>query len=99
MKKSKYTLPETLTALFVVAPVSFVLSGFTIAYGWNNILATIAGVPKITIFQAIGLDVIVSFIVADGGDSDVKDFTDLCSRALGTPIFALILLWIVTMFV
>lgn len=99
MKKSKYTLPEALTALFVVAPVSFVLSGFTIAYGWNNVLVTIAGVPEITIVQAIGLDVIVSFIVDSGRDSDVKDFTYLCSRALGTPIFTLVLLWIVTMFV
>lgn len=98
MKKNKYTLSETIIAICVLFPVAFVLSGFTIAYGWNNILATIAGVPKITIIQAIGLDVLASFIVSGGRDSEVEGFVDLCFRVLLPSIATLLILWIVKLF-
>lgn len=98
MKKNKYTLPEAIVAICVLFPISIVLSGFVIAYGWNNILATIAGVPKITIIQAVGLDVLVSFIVSSGRDSEAEGFVDLCFRVLLPPITTLLILWIVTLF-
>lgn len=98
MKKNKCTLPEAVIAICVLFPIAFVLSGFTITYGWNNILATIAGAPKITIIQAIGLDVLVSFIVSSGRDSEVEGFVDLCFRALLPPVTTLLIFWIVTLF-
>lgn len=98
MKKDKYTLPEEIIAICVLFPISVVLSGFTITYGWNNILATIAGVPKITIIQAIGLDVLVSFIVSSGRNSEEEDFVKLCFRVLLPPVTTLLTFWIVTLF-
>ena len=98
MKKNKYTLPEAIIAICVLLPIAFVLSGFTITYGWNNILASIAGVPKITIIQAIGLDVLVSFIVSSGRDSEVEGFVELCLRVLLPPVTTLLIFWIVTLF-
>lgn len=98
MEKNKYTLPEAIIAICVLFPIAIVLSGFVIAYGWNNILATIAEVPKITIIQAVGLDVLVSFIVSSGRDSEVEGFVDLCFRVLLPPITTLLILWIVTLF-
>lgn len=98
MKKNKFTLPEAIIAICVLYPIYVVLSGFTITYGWNNILVTIAGVPKITIIQAIGLDVLVSFIVSSGRDSKVEDFVDICFRLLLPPVTTLLTFWIVTLF-
>ncbi|ARU13050.1 hypothetical protein P0092_48 [Streptococcus phage P0092] len=98
MKKNKYTLPEVIIAICVLFPISVVLSGFTITYGWNNILASIAGVPKITIIQAIGLYVLVSFIVSSGRDSAVENFVELCFRVLLTPVTTLLAFWMVTLF-
>lgn len=98
MKKNKYTLPELIIAICVLFPISVVLSGFTITYGWNNILASIAGVPKITIIQAIGLYVLVSFIVSSGRDSSVENFVELCFRVLLPPVTTLLAFWMVTLF-
>lgn len=98
MKKNKYTLPEVIIAICILFPISVVLSGFTITYGWNNILASIAGVPKITIIQAIGLYVLVSFIVSSGRDSSVENFVELCFRVLLLPVTTLLVFWMVTLF-
>ena len=98
MKKDKYTLLEEISAICVLFPISVVLSGFTITYGWNNSLATIAGVPKITIIQAIGLDVLVSVIVSSGRNSEEEDFVKLCFRVLLPPVTTLLTFWIVTLF-
>lgn len=48
----------------VLLPFSLVLSGFVIKYGWNNILLTIDGVPSINLPQAVGIDVLISFVIA-----------------------------------
>ncbi|AZF91507.1 hypothetical protein CHPC1041_0049 [Streptococcus phage CHPC1041] len=91
-------MPEVIIAICILFPISVVLSGFTITYGWNNILASIAGVPKITIIQAIGLYVLVSFIVSSGRDSSVENFVELCFRVLLLPVTTLLVFWMVTLF-
>ncbi|HEM3568806.1 TPA: hypothetical protein U1B89_000794 [Streptococcus suis] len=97
--KNKMSTTEQLLAVFLVFPLSFILSGLVIRYGWNNILTTLDGVPEITLAQAIGLDILVSYIIVSGGrkESDY-DFGELLSKVIGTPIFTFVLLWIVTLF-
>ncbi|HEM3698771.1 TPA: hypothetical protein U1C85_001851 [Streptococcus suis] len=97
--KNKMSTTEQLLAVFLVFPLSFILSGLVIRYGWNNILTTLDGVPEITLAQAIGLDILVSYIIVSGGrkESDY-DFSELLSKVIGTPIFIFVLLWIVTLF-
>ena len=46
-----------LGAVFVI-----VASPFVVQYGWNEIITTIVPVSKITVWQALGMDALLSFI-------------------------------------
>ena len=46
-----------LGAVFVI-----VVSPFVVQYGWNEIITTIVPVGKITVWQALGMDALLSFI-------------------------------------
>ncbi|HEL1556045.1 TPA: hypothetical protein U1V77_001594 [Streptococcus suis] len=95
----KMSTREQLLAVFLVFPLSFILSGLVIRYGWNSILTTLDGVPSITLAQAIGLDILVSYIIVSGGrKGNDYDFFELLAKAIGTPIITFVLLWIVTLF-
>lgn len=47
-----------LGAVFVI-----VVSPFVIQYGWNEIITTIVPVGNITVWQALGMDALLSFII------------------------------------
>ncbi|MEI4336616.1 hypothetical protein V9Z54_05830 [Streptococcus suis] len=96
---NKMSTREQLLAVFLVFPLSFILSGLVIRYGWNNILTTLDGVPEITLAQAIGLDILVSYIIVSGGrkESDY-DFGELLAKVICTPFLTFVLLWIITLF-
>ncbi|HHT7826446.1 TPA: hypothetical protein ACT2IM_001045 [Streptococcus suis] len=96
---NKMSTREQLLAVLFVFPLSFILSGLVIRYGWNNILTTLDGVPSITLAQAIGLDILVSYIIVSGGRKENDyDFVELSAKVIGTPIITFVLLWIVTLF-
>lgn len=62
--KNKNDAKKNFIILLVLLPFGLVLSGFVIKYGWNNILLTIDGVPSINLPQAVGIDVLISFVIA-----------------------------------
>ncbi|HEP1824849.1 TPA: hypothetical protein VB895_002422 [Streptococcus suis] len=96
---TKMSTREQLLSVLFVFPLSFILSGLVIRYGWNNILTTLDGVPSITLAQAIGLDILVSYIIVSGGRKENDyDFVELLAKVIGTPIITFVLLWIVTLF-
>ncbi|NQO28195.1 hypothetical protein HO976_07435 [Streptococcus suis] len=96
---NKMSTREQLLAVLFVFPLSFILSGLVIQYGWNNILTTLDGVPSITLAQAIGLDILVSYIIVSGGRKENDyDFGELLAKVIGTPIVTFVTLWIVTLF-
>ncbi|VTS13471.1 hypothetical protein [Streptococcus pseudoporcinus] len=88
---------KVIIALFVVMPISILLSGYTIRYGWNNLLVTINGIPKINLIQAIAIDTVISFIVASPRES--KPFLETVVYTILTPILFLGLLFVLTLFV
>lgn len=87
-----------LIVLLVLLPISMILSGYVISYGWNNILITIDGVPKITILQAIGIDLLMSFILSGGEKSNDYDFVRTVSKAFVTPTLVLFMFYVVSLF-
>ena len=96
---NKMSTKEKLLAVFLVFPLSFILSGSVIRYGWNNILTTLDGVPSITLAQAIGLDILIGFIIVSGGrKGNDYDFSEMLSVVIGNPIIVFVLLWFVTLF-
>lgn len=46
-----------LGAVFVI-----VVSPYVVQYGWNEIITTIVPVGKITVWQALGMDALLTFI-------------------------------------
>lgn len=79
--------------------LEYLLSGVVIQYGWNNILTTLDGVPSINLAQAIGINMLVSFIVTGTElNKNDYDFVDLLLKVFGKTILTFILLWSVTLF-
>lgn len=96
---NKMSTGEQLLAVLFVFPISFILSGLVIRYGWNKILTTLDGVPSITLAQAIGLYILVSYIIVSGERKENDyDFSELLAKVIGTPILVFALLWFVTLF-
>ena len=92
------TLEQLLTALFLL-PLEFIFSGLVVRYGWNNVLTTFDGVPNITLAQAIGLGILVSFITVSGGRKENDyDFYEMLSKTIISPTLTFVLLWFVTLF-
>ena len=92
------TREQLLTVLFLL-PLDFILSGLVVRYGWNNVLTTFDGVPNITLAQAIGLGILVSFLTASGGRKENDyDFYEMLSKTIISPTLTFVLLWFVTLF-
>lgn len=51
-------LGVVLGAIFVI-----VVSPFVVQYGWNEIITTIIPVGKITVWQALGMDALLSLLL------------------------------------
>ena len=92
------TREQLLTALFLL-PLDFILSGLVVRYGWNNVLTTFDGVPNITLAQAIGLGILVSFITVSGGRKENDyDLDEMLLKTVISPTLTFVLLWFVTLF-
>lgn len=94
--KNKNDAKKNFIILLVLLPFGLVLSGFVIKYGWNNILSTIDGVPSINLPQAVGIDVLISFVIAKKNTDE--DFVTVIARAFISPLVVLLLFWLVTLF-
>ena len=96
---NKMSRREQLLVLLLTFPLASILSGLVIQYGWNNILTTLDGVPSINLAQAIGIDILFSYIITSSGlNENDYDFGEVLTKAFVTPIFTFILLWFVTLF-
>ena len=96
---NKISRREKLLVLLLTFPLASILSGLVIQYGWNNILTTLDGVPSINLAQAIGIDILFSYIITSSGiNENDYDFGEVMTKAFVTPIFTFILLWFVTLF-
>ena len=96
---NKMSRREQLLVLLLTFPLASILSGLVIQYGWNNILTTLDGVPSINLAQAIGIDILFSYIITSSWiNENDYDFGEVMTKAFVTPIFTFILLWFVTLF-
>ena len=90
---------EQVSVVLLVYPLGCILSGLVIRYGWNNFLTTLYVVPSINLAQAIGIDILFSYIITSSGRNENDyDYGEILKKAFVTPIFTFILLWIVTLF-
>lgn len=50
------------TGIIIGAVFVIIASPFVVQFGWNEIVTTIVPVGKITVWQALGMDALLSFI-------------------------------------
>lgn len=74
------------------------LSAFTTAYLWNNIMAVIFPLPALTLVQAFAVDWFVTYIVVPYNPGG-KTFTETASSAISKTLMFLVIGWIVIQFI
>ncbi|MCY7062935.1 hypothetical protein MK385_09170 [Streptococcus oralis] len=85
-----------LGAVFVI-----VVSPFVVQYGWNEIITTIIPVGKITVWQAFGMDMLLSFIFPVSSSKKVSEEEFLYSIKSGISkiITCAFFIWLASLFI
>lgn len=99
---NKMSTIENFLFIFLVFPLSVILSGLVTRYGWNNILTTLDGFPSISLAQAIGFNLLIRFFVGidevgENNNND-DDLGKIVSLVISKTILYFVLLWFVTLF-
>ncbi|WP_257885800.1 hypothetical protein [Streptococcus pneumoniae] len=83
-------------AVFVI-----VVSPFVVQYGWNEIITTIVPVGKITVWQALGMDVLLSFIwpVLSSKKESEEDYSYAVKSSISKIITCAFLIWLASLFI
>ncbi|HIH3015278.1 TPA: hypothetical protein ACYQGA_000833 [Streptococcus pneumoniae] len=83
-------------AVFVI-----VVSPFVVQYGWNEIITTIVPVGKITVWQALGMDALLSFIwpVLSSKKESEEDYLYAVKSSISKIITCAFLIWLASLFI
>jgi len=85
-----------LGAVFVI-----VVSPFVVQYGWNEIITTIVPVGKITVWQALGMDALLTFIwpVLSSEKKSYEDYSNSVISSISKIIACVFLIWLASLFI
>lgn len=85
-----------LGAVFVI-----VVSPFVVQYGWNEIITTIAPVGKITVWQALGMDALLTFIwpVLSSEKKSYEEYSNSVISSISKIIACVFLIWLASLFI
>ena len=77
-----------------------VASPFVVQYGWNEIITTIIPVGKITVWQAFGMDMLLSFIfpVSSSKKISEEDYSYAVKSSISKIITCAFLIWLASLF-
>ena len=83
-------------AVFVI-----VVSPFVVQYGWNEIITTIVPVGKISVWQALGMDALLSFIwpVLSSKKESEYDYSYAVKSNISKIITCAFLIWLASLFI
>ena len=83
-------------AVFVI-----VVSPFVVQYGWNEIITTIVPVGKITVWQALGMDALLSFIwpVLSSKKESEEDYSYAVKSSISKIITCAFLIWLASLII
>lgn len=78
-----------------------IVSPFLVQYGWNEIITTIIPVSKISIWQALGLDALLTFIFPDFSNKkeSADDYSGVLSSSVAKIISCAFLLALARLFI
>lgn len=87
----------------IILGATFVIiaSPFVVRYGWNEIITTIIPVGKITVWQALGMDALVSFIcpVLTSKKETEAEYLDAVKNGISKIITCALLMWLASLFI
>ena len=89
------------TRIFLGMVFVIVASPFVIQYGWNEIITTIIPVGKITVWQAFGMDTLLSFIwpVLSKKIESEEEFSNNIKNSISKIITSAFLIWLASLFI
>lgn len=100
-KRNAENFSESAAGCFIGLAAGITLiftSACIVQYGWNEIVTTIVSVDKITIWQALGLDVLMTFITANSRD-DNRTFKEKVISVISYQIIVLVILLLASYFI
>lgn len=87
--------------VFIWAILGAIVAAFIIQYGWNEIMVTIIPVNKISLWQAFGMNVFLSFIFPTPyrKEDDDEDYIKTVIRGVLKAIIVTFLIWLASSFI
>ena len=78
-----------------------VVSPFVVQYGWNEIITTIVPVGRITVWQAFGIDMLLSFIfpVSPSKKVSEEEFLYSIKSGISKIITCAFFIWLASLFI
>lgn len=78
-----------------------VVSPFVVQYGWNEIITTLVPVGRITVWQAFGMDMLLSFIfpVSPSKKVSEEDFLYSIKSGISKIITCAFFIWLASLFI
>lgn len=74
-------------------------SACIVQYGWNEIVTTVVSVDKITIWQALGLDTLITFITYSNSRGDDQSFKEKAISIISYQIIVFVILLLASYFI
>ena len=89
------------TGIILGAVFVIVVSPLVIKYGWNEIITTIIPVGKITVWQALGMDALLSFIwpVFSNEKASEEVWSYIVKSSVSRIITSVFLIWLASLFI
>lgn len=87
--------------IFIWAIFGSIVAAFIIQYGWNEIMVTIIPVNNISLWQAFGMNVFLSFLLPTpiGKEDDDEDFIKNVMGSVLKAIIATFFIWLASLFI
>ena len=87
--------------VFIWAIIGAIVAAFIIQYGWNEIIVTIIPVNNVSLWQAFGMNVFLSFLLPSpiGKEDDDEDFIKTVMRSVLKAIIATFFIWLASLFI
>ena len=96
--ENKYSLPQVLggcLGMILTLFISLWLAGVVVQYGWNNIIATTFEIQRITFWQAVGIDLLITSITGNPKGGAEKSWFEILGKVIYWYLVLWALMWIV----
>ena len=96
--ENKDSLPQVLggcLGMILALFISLWLAGVVIQYGWNNIIAATFEIQRITFWQAVGIDLLITAITGNPKGDTEKSWLEVLGKVIYWYLVLWALMWIV----